>query len=791
MGNGEALLNRPRRWADTCAGFVPSRSAGRRAAVSACLLLGLCLPSVSGRRLASRYGLFNDHGALLSPCEQSHVPWPCCAGLDTLLSLALVELVALCPRWRAPIQVDSTLNPAAEVSPFGSPAWRSEMAILCCCGKLRARKRPQHEEDAGLPVPPPPARLPAPVLHASAISPGSTLARSSLTNPLPGAATDASVHLGELVVEESDEDDNVDEDPAPDSRNRSTSTLQAVKSRIRRHLSQDSLQRQSETEEQIAHRAEVKRLMRKRIQEELQSEVDNVPSRPSTPQRRGPGAATISGNGPRDTIEFTVDESHKSKELTPISAVCVETDKMERCPTSRSSSRRPSTTCRSFENENRRPTSLVASEPDWIDANSRASRVECHVGIRERSSLPDMPNSPVLLPARGSVFHDASSLASWRLSLSPEKLADLFTPDKRLTLFRPIANTPATRSTADLKDDVSLTRPRSKSSPLGVRDSNARLRPHSRQPSLDSTLNSRIPTSKSLIRDESPVGLWLRTQSMPFHASSTSQPQSEIGSESHDHMYTMSPHCELENPPSGTPTKPSRLRDAGPNQHFSLLGSPSDFRNSVDTTGQSTETAIPSIHGDQDSAPDMEGESRPLYAICSARRSGPRLVSPGPDLQRRSVTQPAAHDTRTQPDGTMPPHPHRRGITGLRLPSFRCECPLSALSKAYTEFHQQGLVCRGGVKMPMAQLTQCLLLWEAQPLFSQTWIPDGRPSRLALRPRVSYAERLCFKMSRSDFETLISGRGPSTPWKANFGRSLTTILIRVRTPECLCLQSFI
>lgn len=119
MGNGEALLNRPRRWADTCAGFVPSRSAGRRAAVSACLFLGLCLPSVSGRRLASHYGLFNHHGALLSPCEQSHVPWPCCVGLDTLLSLALVELVALCLRWRAPIQVDLTLNPAAEVSPFG------------------------------------------------------------------------------------------------------------------------------------------------------------------------------------------------------------------------------------------------------------------------------------------------------------------------------------------------------------------------------------------------------------------------------------------------------------------------------------------------------------------------------------------------------------------------------------------------------------------------------------------------------------------------------------------------
>lgn len=581
------------------------------------------------------------------------------------------------------------------------------MAILCCCGKLRARKRPQIQEDAGLPVPPPPAKLPAPVLHTSAISPGSTLARSSLTNPLPGAATDASVHLGELVVEESD-DDSVDEDPAHDSRNRSTSTLQAVKSRIRRHLSQDSLQRQSETEEQIAHRAEVKRLMRKRIQEELQSEVDNVPSRSSTPQLHGPGTAALPGNGPRDTIEFTMDESHKSKDMTPIRAARVlETHEMEMRPTSKLSSRRPSTTRRSFENENRRPTSLVASEPDWIDADSRASHIECHVGIRERSSLPDMPNSPVLLPVRSSVFHDASSLASWRLSLSADKLADLFTPDKRLSLFRPLATTSATRSTADLRDDVSLARPRSKSSPLGVRDSNTMLRPHSRQPSLDSTLCSRIPASKSLLRDESPVGLWLRTQSMPFRASTTSQPQSEIGSDEHNRTYTTDPHGEPENQLAETPTKPSRLRNADTAQHLSLPGgSPSNSRTSADTTRRSLETAMLSVHRGRDSTQMAEGQPLPLYAICSARPSGPRLVSPGPDLQRRSVTPPATDDAQVHPDSIMPPHSHRRGISGLRLPSFKCECSFSTTSKLCTEVHQQGLTWREGVKVPTSQIAQ-------------------------------------------------------------------------------------
>lgn len=578
------------------------------------------------------------------------------------------------------------------------------MAILCCCGQLRSRKRPHHEEDADLPVPPPPAKLPAPVFHPSAISPGSTLARSSLTNPLPGAATDASVHLGELVVEESDEDD-VDEDPAHDSRNRSTSTLLAVKSRIRRHLSQDSLQRQSETEEQIAHRAEVKRLMRKRIQEELQSEADNVPSRSSTPQQHGTGTATLPGNGPRDTIEFTVDENHKSKEMTPTRAARVmEIDELEGRPKSQASPRMSST--RSFENENRRPTSWAASEPDWIDADSRASHIECHLGIRERSSLPDMPNSPVLIPVRGSACHDASSLASWRLSLSADKLADLFTPDKKLTLFRPIANTPATRSTVDLRDDVSLERPSSKSSPLGIRDSNTRQRPHSRQPSLDSTLHSQIPPSKSLIRDESPVGLWLRAQSMPFRTSTTSQPQSEIGVEEHHCLCTTSIHGESEDHFAETPTKPSRLRHADTNQHSSLPCSPSESRNSAGRTGQPLETALRPIHKDRESVHAVEVQPDSLYAICSAMPSGPRLFSPGPDILQPSGMLPAANDTHTQTDGTIPSHPHRRGIGGLRLASFKCECVFSSAGELCTKLHRQGLDWQAGAKIPTKQTDQ-------------------------------------------------------------------------------------
>lgn len=546
------------------------------------------------------------------------------------------------------------------------------MAILCCCGQLRSRKRARDDEDVGLPVLPPPAKLPAAVLHPSAISPGSTLARSSLTNPLPGAATDALVHPGELVVEESDEDD-VDEDPAHDSRNRSTSTLQAVKSCIRRHLSEDSLQRQSETEEQIAHRAEVKRLMRKRIQEELQTESDHAPSRPSTPQRHGPGPAILTGNGPRDTIEFTVDESQKPKDLTPVrTADTTEEDGMLQRPISKLSfrlaSKQPSV------KENRRPTSVAASEPDWIDAESRASHVESHFGIRERNSLPDLPNSPVLLPIPGSALHDASSLASWRLSLSADKLADLFTPDKTLTLFRPLASTPGNRSTADLRDDVSLPRPRSKSSPLGIQDSNTRLKTHSRQISLASTLCNRIPASKSLIRDESPVGLWLRTQSMPFRPCTTPQPQSEVGSEDHTHSPHGISHPDIPDVQlSISPTRPSRVRRSDSNRQLTMPGSPSDSsRCSLDQARHSLQTATHTTSRVKDSVQAVQNQPHRISEVPSAMLSITKLVSPGPSLQQSSRMPPAVDDARAQVDDTMSSQPCRRALGGLRMPSFKC-----------------------------------------------------------------------------------------------------------------------
>ncbi|KAJ4422007.1 hypothetical protein N0V82_003303 [Gnomoniopsis sp. IMI 355080] len=261
------------------------------------------------------------------------------------------------------------------------------------------------------------ARLPPPIPNGLALSPQSTADRSSLTNPLPSTEADVSVHLAELVMEDS-EDGICDDELAHTAKNRSTSTLEAVKARIRRHLSLDSIPGQSESEEQIARRAEVKRLMRKRIQEELQSENSPVLGGSSTlqhPAAPSVASVTVLGNGPRDTIEFTVDEVTKDKEV-PRGRIAELSDSLDSgvrhnltvaCKRSTHSS----------DKENRQVESRTVNLRDWVEDDLQATESGYHKHFRKRSSLPEIPVSPQLKPVRTASLHDAAALASWRLSL--------------------------------------------------------------------------------------------------------------------------------------------------------------------------------------------------------------------------------------------------------------------------------------------------------------------------------------------------------------------------------------
>lgn len=98
VGNGEAFLNGSRRWVNTCAGVVPSTSAGKRAAVSACHFSGLCLPSAwREARLALPMACSTSFTLCCLGVGRSHVPWSCCVGLDTLLPPCLGRIHCIAP----------------------------------------------------------------------------------------------------------------------------------------------------------------------------------------------------------------------------------------------------------------------------------------------------------------------------------------------------------------------------------------------------------------------------------------------------------------------------------------------------------------------------------------------------------------------------------------------------------------------------------------------------------------------------------------------------------------------
>lgn len=404
------------------------------------------------------------------------------------------------------------------------------MAFFCCCRQISTRRLSRTEDEplsgleaegGSLPTRPPPARLPSADSGLVALSPQSSPSRSSLTNPLPDAAAEASVHPGELILDDSD-DAAALENLVIGSRNRSTSTLEAVKAHIRRHLSQDSMCRQGETEEQIAHRAHVKRLMRKRIQEELQSETDVCTSECSTHRNPGSTCLNIFGNGPRDTIEFTMDKAKMDKELAEVEAHSGEDQKacslgiLSRKKSAQSLEKDIQTgSCPSS------PCGLATMQSQELQRDSEGQP-------RQRGIFLDIKELPQLRPGRTPSFHDAPSFASWRLSLSADKLAELLTPDRSLSLFRPVASPPESCCSVNVCDDRPARRLRSKSSPMtlaGAKTSKTR----SSQVSLNSGNRQSIPASCSLVRDESPVGLWLRTQCEQLDTDSASRQQSLRG----------------------------------------------------------------------------------------------------------------------------------------------------------------------------------------------------------------------------------------------------------------------
>lgn len=277
------------------------------------------------------------------------------------------------------------------------------MAVLCCC---RGEKYRSAEGRIETPHPRFPTR-PRPLATGARSSPCLRSNGKATAGPVDATVPqgtrrevmlqDATLDPAILDVDDSDEDNHGERRVA---KNSSTSTLGGLKARFVRRLSQHTepgsqVQHAVHSGEELARRAELKRIRHMRIQEELQLDCEEegrreTPCRPAS----APGSSReLPRAGPRDTIEFGVGPVGGFHPAVPLGLPIAE-ESLSNLSRWRGSCSEPAT----------RPPEPCSAAP--------------RVHIRPMCSLTRLPSSShpdsVLLPDDGASL----SLESWRLSYS-------------------------------------------------------------------------------------------------------------------------------------------------------------------------------------------------------------------------------------------------------------------------------------------------------------------------------------------------------------------------------------
>ncbi|KAI1106493.1 hypothetical protein F4804DRAFT_348127 [Jackrogersella minutella] len=298
------------------------------------------------------------------------------------------------------------------------------MSIFCCYrGRRTSCREPGRDEQdkldtLELPTHPPRAKLsssqfPTSELDFSSSNIAAVKAPSLLHSSIPEATVDPTI----LEVEDSDDDEL-----GRSVRNSSTGTLEAIRTRLIRPLSQKSESRRHSqqylgtSDEEIARRAELKRLMHKRIQEELKSEEEQEEAVAKTnnldePKPDSSSNVGLPGGGPRDNIEFSVSDANEiaSKDSALGSPNIV----LLALPSSVSQPQ----------------ISLRRSSYSGSPKPSHESSIpKSHGTPKEQGPLPQFPSSPQLTPVHLPSARGSESLCSWRLSYSAEQLANYIGP---------------------------------------------------------------------------------------------------------------------------------------------------------------------------------------------------------------------------------------------------------------------------------------------------------------------------------------------------------------------------
>ncbi|KAI0541712.1 hypothetical protein GGR58DRAFT_528792 [Xylaria digitata] len=284
------------------------------------------------------------------------------------------------------------------------------MSILCCCRNRQTAEKETQTEAVKLPIQPPRARL------------SKTLPRSDTDMYLSSIL--ASRGPSQLVIpayhnivdpEAVDVEDSDDDGPVRNTRESSTGPLGSFRLKLIRRLSHRADAKAGSrpfagtSDEELARRAELKRLMHKRIQEELKSEEEEegeddlrlAPLKPpSISKCKEP---ELPGGGPRDTIEFsvsTVDEQESRKEVGTLPETSL-----------------PPTPAI---DEPQKPCQCRSACPEIAEGSLDNSYPECSVPLDEMGPAipPPSPSPPTPVYLLGGSGRESPSTASWRLSYS-------------------------------------------------------------------------------------------------------------------------------------------------------------------------------------------------------------------------------------------------------------------------------------------------------------------------------------------------------------------------------------
>ncbi|RYP06300.1 hypothetical protein DL764_003227 [Monosporascus ibericus] len=327
-------------------------------------------------------------------------------------------------------------------------------------------------------------------------------------------------------VEDSDREDDIIRNIGSSS----TSRLEVIKTKLIRRLSKASNSgRHSQRSvvgnsgEELARRAELKRFMHKRIQEELESE-EEVVTLGDLVQSRNHESGSQSGlprGGPRDTIEFSVDEMNEIRDngfkyaSGEGIALALPVDETQALALGRRSGHLEST-CR------------------FGDATGTGN----HAAPNERVSISQMPPSPKLCLVNIPSPRGSGSEYSWRLSYSNSHLASILGAHEDSTHQASECNdtddgVPEEEGPKDGNDSSTLEKPANPKENVTGQDSldSAEQPHHSPQPGgVDPANNQGVKSDDKEQQDadtalcpDSPLDLWLRSQDLQSSLSSSTE----------------------------------------------------------------------------------------------------------------------------------------------------------------------------------------------------------------------------------------------------------------------------